>query len=161
MATNTTLQYLETTGEDAFGASVSLGASVSNRRQIETFIQGSADAIAVGDLVAFDIGETGPTRVVRVVKATTAANGNALCVGVAHTASTNEGDRLDVVVAGYAATVTADAAGVAAGNPLTASKANAATVTERVAGDTSPAFGVALETIGAGATGACWIYKQF
>ena len=41
MATNTTLQYLETTGEDAFGASVSLGASVSNRRQIETFIRGS------------------------------------------------------------------------------------------------------------------------
>jgi hypothetical protein len=99
MATNTTLQYLESTGEDAFGASASLGANVSNRRQVETFI--ASAAIAAGDAVAFDLSQTDDNlRSLRVLKADTDATTSKCFVGVALSPAAALGDRVNVCLAG-------------------------------------------------------------
>jgi hypothetical protein len=99
MATNTTLQYLESTGEDAFGASASLGANVSNRRQVETFI--ASAAIAAGDAVAFDLSQTDDNlRSLRVLKADTGATTSKCFVGIALNPAAAEGDRVNVCLAG-------------------------------------------------------------
>ena len=59
MATNTIIQYLETSAYPADqrdGSSEAVGIEASNRRQIETFISGAA--IAANDLVALDFSQT-------------------------------------------------------------------------------------------------------
>ena len=99
MATNTTLQYLEGTGEDAFGNSVSLGSKLSNRRQIETFI--ADEAIASGDAVSFDLSETADgAKVLKVVKADSGTATDRCCIGIAITAASTAGDKVDVCLAG-------------------------------------------------------------
>ena len=55
MATSTLIQFLEA-GE---------AGDTSNRRQVETFIAGGA--IAAGDWVQLDTGETGADRVLQVL----------------------------------------------------------------------------------------------
>ena len=52
MATSTLLQYLESTQQSVFGATVAVGPDVSNRSQTEVFI--ARETLLVGDLVAFD-----------------------------------------------------------------------------------------------------------
>ena len=100
MATNTLLQYLEGTGEDAFGNSVSLGSELSNRRQVETFM--SNDTIAIGDAVSFDLAqaEVGD-KVLHVKRADTGSNNTRCGVGIALNAAA-VGDKVAVVVAGLA-----------------------------------------------------------
>lgn len=155
MATSTLIQSLELT--DAAGTSV--GAAVSNRRQIETFIAGAA--IAAGDWVSFDVSKTGATRVATVIK-TTATAGQSNVVGVALSAATAAGDKINVVVAGYvegaavvsgvAASVALTTSGVTAGRTLAfASATHTATCP----------CGITLEAASAGNTAAVWVYKQF
>jgi len=99
MATNTLLQYLEGTGEDAFGNSVSLGSKLSNRRQIETFI--ADEAIVSGDAVSFDMSETADgDKVLKVVKADSGTATDTCCIGIAITAAGAAGDKIDVCLAG-------------------------------------------------------------
>ena len=99
MATNTLLQYLESTGEDAFGASASLGANVSNRRQVETFI--ASAAIVAGDAVTFDLSQTDDNlRSLRVLKSATGVVTTKCFVGVALNSAAAAGDRVDVCLAG-------------------------------------------------------------
>lgn len=149
MATNTMLQTLN-------AAAVGGLESASNRRQVETFI--AADAIAIGDVVMFDVSQTGPDRVLFVKKGTQVATGNGLCIGVAIEAAA-AGEDVRVVVAGY---VDVSSHGtVTSANMLTACQTSDGTVDGRVAADISPAFGITLEArTGAGLVKAL-IYKQF
>jgi len=56
MATSTLIQYLESAQVTGLGTSVAVGRATSDRSQIETFI--AKEAIAAGDLVAFDYAAT-------------------------------------------------------------------------------------------------------
>jgi hypothetical protein len=137
MATSTLIQYLETT-DAVTGAS--LGASPSNRRQVETFFAGGT--VAVGDAVALDVSKTGATKAVTVIEAP--ANSGALvmgvCIGSADSdGSLTAGSKVNVVVTGYVASADVET-GVAAGQALVvgatagrfAALANAATSTSGV-----------------------------
>lgn len=53
MATQTLIQYLETSQTDGFGASVPVGLAAMNRRQTEVFLAG--EALDAGDWVALDL----------------------------------------------------------------------------------------------------------
>lgn len=98
MATNNMLQYLESTGEDEFGSSVSLGVTPSYRRQVETFI--AAEAIVAKDAVAFDFNQTADgDKVLHVKKAGTAEATTHCFVGIALEGAAS-GERLDVCIAG-------------------------------------------------------------
>ena len=147
------LSYLEKTSEDVFGTSIDIPSAL-NRRTVEVFLAGAA--IAAGDWVALDIGEAGSARVIQVVQASTAANGNALVVGVALEAAAAAGAKLTVCTRGYVegANVTAaTAAGAALVVDATAGRADAI-----VAGDIAPPCGVSLETAGGGNTADVYVY---
>lgn len=151
MATNNLLQRMDP-------AALTTGSSndTSNRRQMERFI--ASEAIAVGDVVAFDTGKTGPDRVLYVTKAENITNGNGLAVGAAATAAAAD-EELNVVISGYAQVKSHGALLIK--NMLTAGGTSAGTVDGRVAADIAPAFGIALEAIGAAGLVRAWIYKQY
>jgi len=99
-------------------------------------------AIAAGDVVAFDVSASDSARVLTVVQAGVAANGNALATGVALEAASASGDEIRVAVKGYVENVSCTA-GVAQGDALVVRVAGE--VDTMVATDTASAFGVALE----------------
>ena len=159
MATSTTIQYLVATGEDEFGNTVTLGASPSHRRQIETFIAGGA--IAIGDWVQFDTSATGASRVLTVIEAAaTFALGNPLVVGVAITAAAAAGDKVDVVVEGYVEGASVANAVAAAGVALVVDNTAAGQAVALAAADTAGPCGVSLEAA-AGNLCDVWVYKNF
>ena len=131
-------------------------ADQSHRRQVETFIANGT--IAIGDVVAIDTSKTGADRVLFVTKAGLIANGNGKSIGAALSAAT-AGQSVKVVVAGYAEVKSH--AGLLIDNMLTASGTSAGTVDGRVAGDISPAFGIALEAIGGSGLVPALVYKQY
>lgn len=148
MATNTTLQYLETTGENALGASVDL-ATASNRRQIETFLSGGT--IPALSPVKFDTSATGSARAVTVVK--TGSDGDP-GIGIALKAASS-GDKVEVVVAGYVE------------NALSSGTINAGEYVQCADGKVKAAtagthdlFGVALEAA-ASSTVDMYVFKRF
>ena len=147
MATSTLIQRLET-GE---------GGEVSHRRQLETYISGGA--ITAGDVVAFSTSATGADRAATVVQAAIVATGNALAAGVALDSASGAGEKVRVIVAGYAEDVKCDA-GVAAGDPLSVAQATAGAVDTSVAADLAGCFGVALEAV-AGGTVDLIVFKRF
>jgi hypothetical protein len=157
MATSTNIQYLSASGISELGATVAVGAGTSNRSQIETFI--SSGAFAVGDLVSFDVTQTGATQVLTVLQTTgTAGQGNV--VGVALEASTASGQIVNVCVAGYCATVNVNAA-VVSGDSLTSSAVAGRAITYATGTHTGCApFAVALSDDVVNVSDA-WIYKQF
>lgn len=53
MATQSLIQYLETSQQDGFGAAVPVGLAAMNRRQTEVYLAG--EALAAGDWVALDL----------------------------------------------------------------------------------------------------------
>ena len=57
MATQTLINYLETTQQDGFGTSVDVGLAAMNRRQVETYK--ADEALAAGDWVALSLGAGG------------------------------------------------------------------------------------------------------
>lgn len=160
MATSTLLQYLETTGTSIAGASVALGADISNRSQTETFL--TAGAITAGDWVMLDTTQTGPARVVFVAQTGIVATGNPLCVGVAQqtvTGTATSPQPVRVVVAGYVESANVDGA-VVAGSPLSAG-ALAAGRAGVATGASIVVCGVALAVDAPANVGPVWVYKQF
>lgn len=160
MATSTNIQYLENTGKDELGATVSI-KTASDRRQIETFLAGAA--ITAGDWVQFDTTAVDAGRVLTVIQAGAGfALGNPLVCGVALTAATAAGQKVDVVVAGYVELANVAAAVGAAGLALvvdnTAGPGRAVAIQP---GDIAPACGVSLEAAGLGNTCDVWVIKQF
>ena len=96
MATSDIIQYLSAKSDEV---------AASNRRVTETFY--ADGAIAIGDVVCFELTETGADRVLHVVRADAdaAATQQAIGVMVAHDGSGTDaadGDRVTVVVKGYA-----------------------------------------------------------
>lgn len=160
MATSTLIQYLETT-DAVTGAS--LGASPSNRRQVETFIAGAT--VAVGDWLQFDTSKTGATKVLTVIQASANGTGNPLVVGVClgsaeSDGSLTAGSKINVVVGGYVESANVANAVAAAGVALTVEAAGAGQAVAITAADTGPACGVSLSTPVANKA-EVWVYKQF
>lgn len=155
MATNTLIQKLPATGETF------TTLEGSNRRQVETFL--ASAAITAGDWVMFDTGKTGPERVIYVKQALKVALGNPAVVGVALEAAAAAGDRIKVVVSGYAEGANV-ASAVTIGQPVTVTDTGAAGVNGRAmlaaAADISNACGVALENAAANKCDV-WVYKNF
>ena len=124
MATSTLIQKLDATalisnisGSPGSYTSVSI-PSVSNRRQVETFIAGGT--VAVGDAVALDVSKSGAAKVLNVIEAP--ANSGALVVGVCigsaeSDGSLTAGSKVNVVVTGFVEEADVET-GVAAGQAL-------------------------------------------
>jgi hypothetical protein len=157
MATNTTIQYLEATGKDELGATVSL-KTPSHRRQIETFIAGGA--ITAGDCVIFDVSATDAARVLTVIQSPAVA-GQSLVVGFALNTAAS-GAKVDVVVEGYMENANV-VSGVATSVSLTTSGATAGrALAFASATHTSTApFAVTLEAASAGNQADVWVLKRF
>ena len=166
MATSTLIQRLEST---ALVASTTVPGSytsvetpdVSNRRQVETFILGGT--VTVGDWVAFDTSKTGPEKVLTVIEAGAAANGNPLVVGVVLSSAElsgalTAGSRVNVIVAGYAASANTNGA-PAAGQPLVVQTV-AGAADAAGAGITAPPCGAVLANLGGGKA-EVFVYKRF
>lgn len=155
MATSTLIQSLDT--KDAAGSA--FGATPSHRREVETFIAGAA--IASGDWVSFDVSKSGAARVVTVVK-TTASAGQGNVVGVAISAATAAGEKVQVVTAGYVEGANV-VNGVASGATLTTSGVTAGRALAYATGThtgTGPC-GVALEASVAANTCTVWVFKHY
>jgi hypothetical protein len=166
MATSTLIQRLDTT---ALVTSTTIPGGyqtvstpdVSHRRQVETFIAGGT--VAVGDWVAFDASKSGATKVLTVVRAGAAANGNPLVVGVvlgsAETSGAlTAGSKINVVVSGYVASANTNGA-PAAGQPLVVQTV-AGAADAAGAGITAPPCGAVLADLGGGKA-EVWVYGQF
>lgn len=157
MATSTNIQYLVSSGKDEFGATTTVGAGTSNRRQIETFIAGGA--ITSGDWVMFETTTaTGASRVLTVIQATLAATGRPLTVGVAIQTAAS-GETVDVVVGGYV-----EGANVATAVLVGQSLSISTTVNGRAEAGANTAIapycGVALEGAAANLCDV-WVIKNF
>jgi len=152
MATSTLIQSLDVV--DSAGGAV--GASPSNRSQVETFIAGSA--VAIGDWVTFDTSKTGATKVVTVIPSVNVPLGSSLVVGVA-TEAASTGGKVKVVVSGYVGTAKVVAGVAGAGVPLCV-VASAPSAEANVAANIAPPVGVSLAASAAGVA-PVWVFKKF
>jgi len=153
MATSTLIQYLESVD----GSGVALSGEISHRRQVETYLSGGA--VTAGDVVMFDTSAAGAARALTVVQCANTATGEPRAAGVALDSAAGAGEKVRVVVAGYAEDVNS-AAGVLLGEPLSAGKAAAGQVENSAATDLAGPFGVALENE-AGGTVDLMVFKRF
>lgn len=156
MSDSTLIQYL-VEGSDA---------SVSNRRQIETFL--CSGPITKGDWVSFDVSKTGADKVLFVEQAPNAAAGTFVAgVAIEDADGTATPARVKVIVRGYypeANVLTGVAAGQALAMSGTAGRAkNAAYIADGSGAAAAPLpteCGVALTTAAANKA-EVWIYKRF
>lgn len=161
MASSTLLQKLDPATDPLVSGTVGSTASTIDRAQSEWFLASSA--IALGDWVAFDTTKTGPDRVLYVAPAASVAvTGNALVIGVAKSAQSTVGGKIEVVVAGYSPVSKAVAGVAAAGVPLVVlgTAATAETHTGGAGTLTAPVCGVSLAASAAGFA-PVWVIKQF
>ena len=159
MASSTLLQKLDPATDPLVSGTVGSTSTTINRAQSEWFLASSA--IALGDWVAFDTTKTGPDRVLYVIPAGNAGGGNALTLGVAKSAQATVGGKIEVVVAGYAATAKAVAGVGAAGvSLLVLTNAPSAETFPTFAGPSSNAVGVSLAASVAGFA-PVWVIKTF
>ena len=166
MATSTLIQRLDTnalvpSSTIPGGYDLVSTPDVSNRRQIETFILGGT--VAVGDWVALDTTQPDADKALFVIEAGAAANGNPLVVGVVlssaeTTGALTSGSRVNVIVAGYAASANTNGAPVA-GQPLVVQTV-AGAADAAGAGITAPPCGAVLADLGGGKAEVL-VYKHF
>ncbi len=147
MATSTLIQYL---AEGQAG-------DTSHRRQVETFLANGA--ITKGDWVQVDTTKTGADRMLFVVEAGGNATGNGLVVGVALT-TVAAGERVDVVVQGYAEGASVANAVAGAAVPLVVDATAAGQAVAIAAADLAPPCGISLEAA-AGNLCDVMVYKNF
>ena len=161
MATSTLVQYLEKTQNLAAGGTTPVGASTSNRSQVEQFL--AETTVTAGDWVEFDTAQTGASKVVVVRQATANGVGNPLVCGVALTTVTGTATSPAVVtvcVGGYVASANVANAVAAAGVALSVDAAGAGQAVAITAADTGPACGVSLSAPVANRA-EVWVYKRF
>ena len=167
MATSTLIQRLDTnalvpSSTIPGGYDLVSTPDVSNRRQMETFILGGT--VAVCDWVALDITQPDADKALFVIKAGAfAVNGNPLVVGVVlssaeTTGALTSGSRVNVIVAGYAASANTNGA-PAAGVPLVVQTV-AGAADAAGAGITAPPCGAVLADLGGGKAEVL-VYKHF
>ncbi len=165
MATNTLIQYLETSAYPADqrdGASEGVGAQVMNRRQVETFYVSASTTVAVGDLVALDFAQTADgSKALFVKPANTSVALNSCAIGFAlsgATSTANLFETIDVCIAGICE---GQVSIVSAGDPLVAGATVGAADLYSNA-DVLPIIGYATEANGAGtALKTVFVVKQF
>ena len=154
MATSTLLQYLDQSSSDG-----DYGITMSNRRQIETYIAGGT--IAANDLVAFNFdtagGETDGESALTVVKADSTSTDSIAVVGFAINGAA-DGEKVDVTVAGIHTSANVNGS-VAKGDRLSIS-ATAGQADTYVNSDTVPIIGYALEDDSANVA-LVMVIKQF
>tara|TARA_R100000664_G_C2758344_1_gene147127 strand:+ start:1981 stop:2439 length:459 start_codon:yes stop_codon:yes gene_type:complete len=152
MATNTLLQYLQSTDGDG----VALGITPSNRRQVERFIASSA--IAAGDIVALDITKTADgDKSLFVVKADTSKGETTLTIGVALEAAEADAE-LNVVIRGLVKDANV-ASGGAVGDRIVGS-GTAGRATQYAAGSSQAVLGYQMAAAAANKADV-FIIKQF
>jgi hypothetical protein len=152
MATNTLLQYLQSTDGDG----VALGITSSNRRQVERFIASSA--IAANDLVALDFSKTADgDKALYIIKADDSLISQ-VAIGFALNAATDAGDEVNVTIAGIHESANVHSS-VAAGDRLIISPV-AGQAEVIAATDTSPIVAVAVEADTANVA-TVFVLKQF
>ncbi len=161
MATNTIIQYLETSAYPADqrdGSSEAVGFSVMNRRQIETFVAGGT--IAANQLVALDLSQTGlGVKCATVVPANSTSGNTVIGIGFALNAA-EDGENVDVTIAGVHETADIETGeSIAIGDRLCVSD-TAGDAREYVNGDTIPIVAYAL-TAESGGTCSAFVIKQF
>lgn len=159
MATSTLIQYLETAGQsagqlDTTGLpSAAVGTDSMNRRQVETFI--AAAAIAVGQVVSLDAAQAEDGDKAIKIKPADSGDTDLVCpVGVALTAATAVGDKVEVCVRGVC---NATAAAHAKGDVLTVT--GTAGEMDTIAAATSPQVAISLD--GANPTAKVFVRGQF
>ena len=153
MATNTLLQYLQSTDGDG----VALGVTPSNRRQVERFI--ASAAIAAGDVVCLDISKTADgDKSLFVTKANTGAGATTLTIGIALDAATAANDEINVVVRGFVKDANV-ATGGAIGDRIVGSN-TAGRATQYSASSSQAILGYQLEAA-SGNEADVWIIKQY
>ncbi len=121
------------------------GSGNGTRRQTETYIANGT--IAAGAVVCWDTTATGSDRNLKVVASTLRT-----CIGSALAAAT-AGERVEVVIKGYAEDVTVSGA-AALGDSL---GSDAAGGLENAAGGATNIQAVALEAAAAGTCDICWL----
>lgn len=162
MATSTLIQRLDqsalvTSTTVPGGYTVVTTPDVSNRSQEETFLAGGT--ITAGDWVIFDTSATGAARVLTVIQSPATA-GNPLVVGVA-LASATAGQKVDVCIAGYAASANV-VTGVLKGESVVSSGVTAGRAIKYASGTHTNASPVAVLLEDAAANvAAVWVFKQF
>jgi hypothetical protein len=166
MATSTLIQRLDGTALVASstvpgGYDVVTTPDVSNRRQVETFIAGAT--VVAGDWLQFDTSVSGALRVLTVIQASANGTGNPLvvgvCLGSAETdGSLTVGSKINVIVAGYAASANTNG-GPVAGQPLVVQTV-AGAADAAGAGITAPPCGAVLADLGGGKA-EVFVYKHF
>jgi hypothetical protein len=161
MATSTLVQYLEKTQVTASGGTTPVGASTSNRSQVEEFL--AETTVTAGDWLEFDTAQTGASKVLVVKQATANGTGNPLVCGVALATVTGTAASPAVVrvcIGGYVAAANVANAVAAAGVALVVDAAGAGQAVAITAADTGPSCGVSLSAP-VGNKAEVWIYKQF
>jgi len=157
MATQTLLQYLDTSGVSVSGATVQNGLAPSNRVQFETFLCESA--ITKGQLVAVDVAKMatdtsgGLTAATVITADFNSAPVQKIVVGVAAesvTGTATSPQFVKVVVRGPASSVPLFTAGCAVGDPLVLDTGGAAgSCAVNAAAGIGHVFAYALETVAA------------
>ena len=167
MATNTLIQYLETSAYPAdqrAGSTEAIGPQVMNRRQVETFYVAASTTIAAGDLVALDFAQTSDGNKALFVKLADTDVATAKCaIGFALTGATSTAslfETIEVCIAGLCEGKIAD--GVAQGASLVVDAA-AGVAAAYDAADVYPVIGYATEanSSGSAALRTVVVLKQF
>jgi len=161
MATSTLVQYLEKTQVTGTGGTTPVGASTSNRSQVEQFL--AETTVTAGDWVEFDTAQTGASKVLVVKQATANGLGNPLVCGVALatvTGTVTSPAVVSVCVGGYVASANVANAVGAAGVALTVEAAGAGQAVAIGAADVGPACGVSLAAPVANKA-EVWVFKRF
>jgi hypothetical protein len=157
MATQNIIQYLETEQYNALPgqSNVAVGVAAMNRRQVETFI--ASEAITANDLVSLDLSKTSDGDKGIFVAQANSTGTDKCAIGFALN-DAEEGETVDVTIAGIHTSANVDAA-VAAGDSLcVGATSGQADVYE--AGFTFPIIAIAAE---ADATNVATVFviKQF
>lgn len=165
MATNTLIQYLETSAYPADqrdGSTEAVGAQVMNRRQVETFYVSASTTVAVGDLVALDFAQTADgSKALYVKPADTAQALNSCAIGFALSGATSTADKYETIEVCIAGICEGKVSVVSAGDALVAGGTAGAADTYTAA-DVLPIIGYATEANGTGtALKPVFVVKQF
>ena len=161
MATTNILQYLEKTQVTVSGGTTPVGASTSNRSQVEQFL--AETTVTAGDWVEFDTAQTGASKVLVVRQATANGLGNPLVCGVALATVTGTATSpavVSVCVGGYVASANVANAVGAAGVAVIVEAAGVGRAVACTNADVGPACGVTL-TAPVANVAEVWVYKQF
>jgi len=157
MATQNIIQYLETEQYNALPgqSNVAVGVAAMNRRQVETFI--ASEAITANDLVSLDLSKTSDGDKGIFVAQANSTGTDKCAIGFALN-DAEEGETVDVTIAGIHTSANVDAAVVAGDSLCVGATSGQADVYE--AGFTFPIIAIAAEADSTNVA-TVFVIKQF